>query len=499
MAILAQLTLALAWTLATDGTQSELPAHADLELSAELLTPPSTQGFWPIRIAVSLTNRSTHKTWPIVLPGDGSDVGWREPHTWITGELLDADGEWKPFASRGSARCGNYDADWRDEVVALAPGESLRIEERNAAQELNLNRSGRARLRMHYAWTAKPARAESWDENPISGSDGLGRMCRVAPFELTSAPIEIELLAPDATTEEMQRDLALELSSSRMETLAWERLDFDLRLVNRSTTRSYPVIKALAHDSLPPVRFDFQSSKLTGEFTQAERMPILKQVRQGHSVPTDRRDEIVVLAPGESVSLGVPMSARERGMQGADTAELVAHYVYWPLSMFPGDPTLPPALPSERLGAMVNVAPFRLRSNVLDWRVATPLQVVVRERAKLRANTPMKLSSVIEVRLVNRSDAPLEIAAPSDAGSLWVRVPDLSSDESTCRLTQSITLGAREERLLFGKSGLCPEFDPEFAWTSGAPRKQWTFDVSYSRASWPVCVRAEITSIDVAE
>jgi hypothetical protein len=53
------------------------PAIArDLELEAKLITPAEMEPGEPIGLALALVNRSKTKTYSVVQPGDGSEVGW---------------------------------------------------------------------------------------------------------------------------------------------------------------------------------------------------------------------------------------------------------------------------------------------------------------------------------------------------------------------------------------------------------------------------------------
>lgn len=75
---------------------------------------------------VVLSNKSTTKSYPIVLSSDGSEAGWREPHVFFTVEKRASASE--PFRlapEQKLARCGMYDQDWTKDVQELAPGKEV--------------------------------------------------------------------------------------------------------------------------------------------------------------------------------------------------------------------------------------------------------------------------------------------------------------------------------------------------------------------------------------
>ncbi len=71
-------------------------------------------------LPVKLTNTDDRKL-IVVLPGDGSEAGWRTPT--IRWTIEHADGT--PVEPLGVARCGNTNPLEADEIVDVAPGESI--------------------------------------------------------------------------------------------------------------------------------------------------------------------------------------------------------------------------------------------------------------------------------------------------------------------------------------------------------------------------------------
>jgi hypothetical protein len=120
----------------------------------------------------------------IVLSGDGSEAGWREPHVGFIAER--AGGEPVPRAS-SLGRCGMFDEDWHDEIVTLPPGGAHKLEWLpSPSAEFALNEAGRVKLTLRYAYTAG-AKAEAFDPGAMAG---------VPAFELLSNPLQLEISQP---------------------------------------------------------------------------------------------------------------------------------------------------------------------------------------------------------------------------------------------------------------------------------------------------------------
>lgn len=138
---------------------------------------------------VTVVNRSKKLAFWVVQAGDGSEVGWREPHVWYSATRLRPDGRWGEVARRQLARCGVYDPDWEKEVVELKPGARLTLAPwiGSPTWSLDLSQPGRYRLVVHYAYRGgTPTR---------SGRAPTGPIAAQAPYEIASAPVEIEVVA----------------------------------------------------------------------------------------------------------------------------------------------------------------------------------------------------------------------------------------------------------------------------------------------------------------
>jgi len=144
-------------------------------------------------IRVTVVNHSD-RTLPFVLPGDGSWAGWREPSVRVSAERVDPDGTRHPAADRPFARCGNYDANWVDEVIELAPGERRVIFEGQPWSRPHLDRAGTWELTFHYVYEARPSQHDQWGFVETEEKDRFGPMTGVSPFRLDSTGLRVELV-----------------------------------------------------------------------------------------------------------------------------------------------------------------------------------------------------------------------------------------------------------------------------------------------------------------
>jgi hypothetical protein len=103
-------------------------------------------------LEVVLANRSTDRTYPVVLSSDGSEAGWREPHVWYTVERRVAGGRWEAAPQEPLLRCGNYDEDWAKDLVQLAPGKELTLPWFRFYDQWDLDGASALRVVAHYAY-----------------------------------------------------------------------------------------------------------------------------------------------------------------------------------------------------------------------------------------------------------------------------------------------------------------------------------------------------------
>ena len=213
--------------LADDAAVPKVDSERDLALELVFEGPKEV---WPggeLPFAWKLTNRSKDTTYRYVLPGDGSESGWREPHVYYRAERMDENGQWKAVEPRGIGRCGLYDADWHDEVKELSPGASVNLKDwaPYAGYAFDPQIAGRVRLTAHYVFRAKAPSKETL--SPKAPPEGLGPMKGVEPFHLVSNQAVIEIVRPFA----VEATPVGKVEPGKLQKLS-ELLD--LRLVNRS-------------------------------------------------------------------------------------------------------------------------------------------------------------------------------------------------------------------------------------------------------------------------
>jgi hypothetical protein len=183
--------LACAGSTAAAGSTRE-DIERDLRLDLSLSTPETIETGQRVGVKLRLRNRSRSRTHLVVAPGDGSEVGWREPHLFFTAEIEDAAGNWRPVDPGGYGRCGLYDFEWEKSITALKPRETLDLGPWIPAPNvmLDLGLPGRVRLRAHYAYRAGAANKGGSVTTPPPAMTG------VPSFEIVSRPVEIRIERP---------------------------------------------------------------------------------------------------------------------------------------------------------------------------------------------------------------------------------------------------------------------------------------------------------------
>lgn len=146
------------------------------------------------QVRLRLENRSRTATHPVILPGDGSADGRREPWVHWTAVVQPTGGEARVLEREPSTRipCKQFDRDWRRSVVLLAPGESVELGDwvPLIGQDYVVQEAGTVQLTAHYVY-----RRRGVFDTPSSRED-FGRMGDVPPFTLVSAPVEFRVVRP---------------------------------------------------------------------------------------------------------------------------------------------------------------------------------------------------------------------------------------------------------------------------------------------------------------
>ena len=88
--------------------QSPTPfrAQIDRELAIEVRLPKVVEVGESVQPEINLINRS-ERSYLVVKPGDGSGVGWREPHVYYSAEIDVGGGRWQPIPKKWIGRCGS--------------------------------------------------------------------------------------------------------------------------------------------------------------------------------------------------------------------------------------------------------------------------------------------------------------------------------------------------------------------------------------------------------
>lgn len=125
----------------------------------------------------------------MVKPGDGSEVGWREPWVWFEAERREGDGTWKTVAPPMLGRCGLYDPNWEKDALELAPGAALAIKDWVPDVGVAFQmKPGTYRVVVHYAFRGGATKGHL----PAPGPRRV--MVDVAPFEVVSKPVEVTII-----------------------------------------------------------------------------------------------------------------------------------------------------------------------------------------------------------------------------------------------------------------------------------------------------------------
>lgn len=474
--------------------------RADIERDLELVTRgPSgahLQSWWKATFEVELVNRSKTASYPIVLPGDGSECDWREPYVHFTTEVRAPDGAWSTQPRRGGARCGVYDPNWLDEVVVLGPGDSRRLHWMGEVF-LPPEPSGAARIRAHYAYKARPP-GRNWgepDRSPPPG--GLGGMEGVEPFELVSAPVEVMLDPPEHTRVEIERDLVLELTREGPSSpFSWEPLRLHARLVNRSRDQVYRVVRpnfAVTQRSHEPrISVVVDVDRGDGQWRRAASSgggfydgPI-GGLRQ-HLPHLDWRAQIEELSPGQAIEFELPASEALFPFQDARAARCALDYVYYAVPVVDARGVELPY--PDALGAMAVVPPFSIRSNELTWPVRSPLEIQVLPREDRDPAQAQLVSDFVRVMLRNAGDEPIEISNAQRPAKLELHISGLRRGQEVLEADPRLVFGALVVPA-HGEISLLedPAIDPDvYTWLglrpdsdSGPPRAQ----ALLHRAEW---------------
>jgi hypothetical protein len=163
--------------------------EADLRIHVEFKGDKTMQaGTLPL-VSATLVNTSKKVTHRVIKPGDGSDVGWREPHVYWTATIDRGDGKWVDVPKADYGRCGLFGGDWPKSAIRLAPGEKIPL---NQEPLLEFQQAGRVRLRAHYSYEEGRGKLSRSRVAP----ERLDVLIGVPAFEIVSEPVEFTVIRP---------------------------------------------------------------------------------------------------------------------------------------------------------------------------------------------------------------------------------------------------------------------------------------------------------------
>ena len=100
----------LAYFVSPKAGPAPQPEHArDLHLVLSPVKFPWIESGENPWFEMSLVNGSRRYAYPVVEPGDGSEVGWRQPHIYFTATLTAPDGATTAVPAARYGRCGLFD------------------------------------------------------------------------------------------------------------------------------------------------------------------------------------------------------------------------------------------------------------------------------------------------------------------------------------------------------------------------------------------------------
>ena len=159
----------------------------DLALVVKIVGPVKIAPGRSPKLEIRIVNRSKKTAHRVVLPRDGSESGWREPHVYFSATAGGKKVEKKPIM-----RCGMYAHDWHRDIVVLAPGQSVVITSGYVPVGLclALPAKGTVRLTAHYDYAGGKLKKGA------GVPTGPGAMGSTPAFALGSEPVEFRIAAP---------------------------------------------------------------------------------------------------------------------------------------------------------------------------------------------------------------------------------------------------------------------------------------------------------------
>ena len=275
---------------------------------------------------------------------------------------------------------------------------------------------------------------------------------------------------PPASNEHIRRDLELNVTLKTPKTIqAGEHVKVEMVLHNRSRTDSHAVV-APGDGSESGWREPYVYFTATLDPLQGPRKEIPKSPNYGRCGLYDSQwqKSIVLLKPDEKLPLKswTPTPSRMLEFQEAGRVRLVAHYRYQAGVRKGGSRE-----PAPTAGPMAGVPPFEIDSAPVEFDVVRPLDLVATAKGPAAVIGKSKISDVLDLRLVNRSDKPIEVPSPtlSADARLVLEFEDMPRAFSIQNSTygEKVTLKPAEEAGMIGVGRLANGLDGP--WPSAAP------------------------------
>lgn len=140
-------------------------------------------------VILNLTNKSTTRQYKIILPGDGSENAWREPYVYFSADFKKKRSEvWEPLPYHKPLRCGNYDPDWQNDTLLIAPGQTVQVYQSFFWLEsyFTVNSTGTIRMTAHYDYAQGLHSKRKSDTANLSHTD-------IPKFSLTSDTVVFQV------------------------------------------------------------------------------------------------------------------------------------------------------------------------------------------------------------------------------------------------------------------------------------------------------------------
>ena len=269
LAVLGVSTFAAGEDLPTKGQ-----IERDLKLKAELPGPKVLHAGMRPRLTLRLVNDSRTASHCLVRPGDGSEVGWREPHVYWTATVDREGADVRNVSPLQGWRCKFFAWDWPRDVCVLKPGEQIELD--SFQPLLEFQQAGRVTLRAHFAYRQGKGELDRSDVSP----ERFGEMAGIPAFELVSDAIEFDVVRPLEVRVRPKRSVRKGVEQRLSDVM-------EVLLVNQSSEAIQCSSPTLTADARLVVETDGQ---------QHVAMPTLSTQHSTYGVKRS-------LLPGESVSL----------------------------------------------------------------------------------------------------------------------------------------------------------------------------------------------------